>query len=152
VLSRHDVDRFVVWGYSAGGAMALCIARATPRAAGVVCGGAPPVPLLTGVMQQLDRRLRPDHPSRSLWWWYNEFDWSEEVRAMTCARLFYWGGKDRETTKRFRRLRRQLVCQDVDFIEFPGSDHTGCNAPGVLSRSVVPAVATWASRRLGSSW
>jgi hypothetical protein len=29
VLDHHDVDDFVVWGYSAGGAMALCTAQST---------------------------------------------------------------------------------------------------------------------------
>ena len=44
VLDHHDVDHFVVWGYSAGGAMALCIAQSTPRAVGVVTGAQPPAP------------------------------------------------------------------------------------------------------------
>jgi pimeloyl-ACP methyl ester carboxylesterase len=152
VLSRHDVDRFVIWGYSIGGAMALCIARATPRAAGVVCGGHPPAPLPSGVMRQLDRRLDPEHPSRSLWSWYNGFDWPSDVSVMTCARLFYWGAEDRRVAERFERLRGQLMFQGVDLIEFPGSDHTTCSTPDELEASVLPAVSEWVSRRLGPSW
>src|SRR6476659_7820905 len=38
VLDRHGVNRFIVWGYSQGGAMAACIARGTRRTAGLVCG------------------------------------------------------------------------------------------------------------------
>jgi hypothetical protein len=53
--------------YSAGGAMALCIAQSTRRAVGVVTGGFSPSPPTPGVLRQLDRRLDPDHPSRSLW-------------------------------------------------------------------------------------
>jgi pimeloyl-ACP methyl ester carboxylesterase len=70
VLDGHEVDRFVVWGYSKGGAMAACIARGTHRAAGLVCGGFSLDFLTPGRLRQLDRRLRPDHPSRSLWWWF----------------------------------------------------------------------------------
>ena len=36
VLDHQRVDRFVVWGYSKGGAMAACIARGTPRTVGLV--------------------------------------------------------------------------------------------------------------------
>jgi pimeloyl-ACP methyl ester carboxylesterase len=82
VLDYHGVDHFVVWGYSAGGAMALCIAQATRRAVRIVIGGFSPSPLRPGVLRQLDRRLAPDHPSRSLWWWFQEFDWTTELAAM----------------------------------------------------------------------
>jgi hypothetical protein len=71
---------------------------------------------------------------------------------MTCARLLYWGAEDRQVAKRFRRLGRQLMLQDVDFIEFPGFDHQGCNTPGALERSVVPAAGGRVSQRLGHSW
>ena len=33
VLDRHGAERFIVWGYSKGGAMAACIARGSARAA-----------------------------------------------------------------------------------------------------------------------
>ena len=88
VLDRHDVERFVVWGYSAGGAMTLSIARGTQRAAGLVCGGFAPDFITPGIMRQMDRRLPPDHAARSLWWWHDAFDWSDEVSKMSCARLF----------------------------------------------------------------
>jgi hypothetical protein len=144
VLDRHEVDRFVVWGYSAGGAMAACIARATRRATGLVCGGFSPLDFPTpGVMRQMDRRLRSDHPSRSLWWWCTSFDWSDELRAMSCARLLYWGSEDRQMARRLRRTRDQLEMQEVDFIEFPGLDHSGCNTAEALEHAVVPTVASW---------
>lgn len=152
VLDRHDVDRFVVWGYSAGGAMALCIARATPRAAGLVCGGLSPHTPTPGVMRQLDRRLHPDHPSRSLWWWFKSFDWSDVLSGMSCARLFYWGSEDRQMAKRLRHARDQLPLQEVDFVEFPGFDHGRCSTPAALENPVVPTVADWISQRLGPAW
>ena len=149
VLDRHGVDRFVIWGYSAAAAMAACVARAAPRVAGLVCGGFSPDFLLAGRVRELDRRLHPDHPSRSLWWWFKEFDWTVEVRAMSCARLFYWGSEDRQMAKRLRRLSEHLMLGDVDFLEFPGFDHAACNTPEALQSPVVPAIAEWVSQRLG---
>ena len=110
VLDGHGVDRFVVWGYSAGGAMGAAIARRTSRVAALVCGGFSPVDLPTpGMMRQMDRRLRPDDPSRSLWWWFKGFDWSKELSEMSCPRLLYWGSEDRQMAIRLRRTREQLI-------------------------------------------
>lgn len=152
VLDQHDVERFVIWGYSAGGAIALCVARATDRADGVVCGGFAPYPMSPATMRQLDRRLRPDHPSRSLWWWYNAFDWPDQVTSLNCARLFYWGADDRQMAKKLRGLRGQLAFQNTEFIEFPGLDHGGCNTPETLTNPVIPSVENWLSQTLGSTW
>jgi dienelactone hydrolase len=152
VLDRHDVDRFVVWGYSKGGAMTLSIARATPRAAGLVCGGYTPDFLTPGILRQMHRRLPPDNAARSLWSWHTSFDWSGEVSAMSCSRLFYWGSEDRQMARRLRRTSGQLTFQDVDFIEFPGLDHGGCSTPESMENPVVPTVADWISRRLGPAW
>jgi pimeloyl-ACP methyl ester carboxylesterase len=152
VLDRHDVNRFVVWGYSKGGAMGLSIARATTRVAGLVCGGFWPGLVTPGLVRQLDRRLSPDHPSRSLWWWFKDFDWSDELSRMSCARLLYWGGQDRQMAQRLRRTREQLTLQDVDFIEFPGLDHGACGSPEAAESVVVPEVATWLEGRLGADW
>lgn len=67
VLDHDGVERFVVWGYSKGGAMAACVARATHRAAGLVCGAFSLLDHPTDArLRQMDRRLRPDHPSRTL--------------------------------------------------------------------------------------
>jgi pimeloyl-ACP methyl ester carboxylesterase len=149
VLDRHQVSRFVVWGYSAGGAMAACVARATPRAAGLVCGGFCPVDAMTpGTIRRLDRRLRPDHPSRSLWWWYNTIDWGSELGSMPCARLLYWGSQDRQMARRLRSAQLELSLRDVEFIELAGLDHTGCNTKEALAQTVIPTVADWLSRRL----
>jgi pimeloyl-ACP methyl ester carboxylesterase len=152
VLDRHGVDRFVVWGYSAAGAMAACIARATSRVAGLVCGGFAPLDFPTpGVLRQLDRRLASDDASRSLWWWFKTFDWTAELSAMSCPRLLYWGSEDRQMAKRLRRTREHLLLQDVDFIEFAGLDH-GAFKGDVQENTVVPTVADWISQRVGASW
>jgi alpha/beta hydrolase family protein len=129
MLDRHNVDRFVFWGHSIGSAMGLCTARATNRIAGLVCSGFAPRPMTPGVMRRLDRRLPPDHASRSLWWWYNSFDWSDELSAMSCARLFYWGSEDRQMAKPLRQMQFQIPLQDVDFIEFPGWHMTISHRP-----------------------
>jgi hypothetical protein len=152
VLDHHGVDHFVVWGYSAGGAMTLCIAQSTRRAVGVVTGGFSPSHLRPGLLRQLDRRLDPDHPSRSLWWWFKEFDWTTELATMPCAQLFYWGSEDRQMAKQLRRLSGQLSLQAADFIEIAGLDHAECNTPLALESAVVPPVAEWLRQRVGPSW
>lgn len=153
VLDRHEVDRFAIWGYSAGGAMAACIARATPRAAALVCGGFDLFdPLAPGTLRQLDRRLHPDHPSRSLWRWVNAFDWNSELRAMSCPCLVYWGSDDRQIAKKLRRAQARLLLHDVDFVEFTALDHAACNTRKALLEHVVPAVDEWVSSRVGRDW
>lgn len=153
VLSRHQADRFVIWGYSAGGAMAACVARASPRTAGLVCGGFSLFDRLTpGTMRQLDRRLHPEHASRSLWWWVNAFDWNDEIEAMSCPSLFYWGSTDRQMAKKLRRAQTQLGLQNVDFVEFAGLDHAACNSFEALTDEVVPMVEGWISDRVGANW
>jgi esterase/lipase len=61
VLDHDGADRFVVWGLSKGGAMAACIARGTPRTAGLMCGAFSLLDRPTDArVRQMDRRLRPD--------------------------------------------------------------------------------------------
>lgn len=154
VLDRHDVDRFVVWGYSSAGAMACCIAQESERAAGLICGGLHLGPgfLRPALIRQLDRRLRPDHPNRSLWWWMKRFDWHKELATMSCARLLYWGSEDARMAPGLTRAREDPSLQEVGFLEFPGLDHGGCSELPGIERQVVPAVAEWISARLGPSW
>jgi len=154
VLDQHGVDRFIIWGYSAGGAMAACIARATSRTAALVCGGFSLLGVPTpGAMRQMDRRLAPDHPSRSLWAWVMSFDWADELRSMTCPRLMYWGSEDTsaQMAKRLRRDREQLADTDIDFLEFAGLGHAEVAGDEVLTDLVIPAVADWIGRNVGTS-
>ncbi len=159
VLDHHGVDRFVVWGYSKGGAMAACVARGTPRTAGLVCGAYSILDHPTdSTMKQMDRRLRPDHPSRTLWAWVKRFNWVDELRKMSCPSLFYWGSDDRHASG--LRHTRELLGgqdlfgrqQDVEFGEHPGLGHEAGGDPQFLADSVIPMVVEWTARRLGSSW
>jgi pimeloyl-ACP methyl ester carboxylesterase len=155
VLDHHGVDRFMIWGYSKGGAMAACIARATPRAAALVCAafalGAIPT---DGGMRQMDRRVRPDDSDRTLWTWVKGIDWADELRSMTLPRLFFWGSEDTsvQMAKRLRRMRELFVNEDIDFIEFPGFGHADIGSDEVSTELVFPTVVEWASRRLGPTW
>jgi pimeloyl-ACP methyl ester carboxylesterase len=149
VLDDHGIDRFVVWGYSAGGAMAACVARATTRVAAMICGGFALFDHFTpATMRQLDRRLRPNHASRSLWPWVNAFEWTDEVGSMSCACLVYWGSEDRQMAAKLRRSQGQLALQHVDFVEFVGPDHGACNSRETLESTVVPAIKSWLTRRV----
>jgi pimeloyl-ACP methyl ester carboxylesterase len=153
VLDHHNADRFVIWGYSAGGAMAACVARATQRAAGLVCGGFSLFdPLTPGTMRQLDRRLDSEHASRSLWPWVNSFDWVEELKGLAAPCLMYWGGDDRQMARKLRRSQAQLMLEQVDFVELPGLDHGACHSSDALRRHIVPTLKQWITRRLGPSW
>ncbi len=156
VLDHHGVDRFVVWGISKGGAMAACVARGTTRTAGLVCGAYSLLDRPTDAqMRQMDRRLRPDHPSRTLWAWVKRFDWGEELRMMSCPSLLYWGSEDRHA-KGLRRAREvvggQLGGQDVEFVEYEGLGHEAGGDPQHLADSVIPMVIDWTARRLGPTW
>lgn len=157
VLDHDGVDRLVVWGISKGGAMAASVARGTPRTAGLVCGAYSLLDRPTDAqMRQMDRRLRPDHPSRTLWAWVKRFDWGEELRMMSCPSLLYWGSEDRRHAKGLRRAREllggQLGGQDVEFVEYAGLGHEAGGDPHHVADSVVPMVVDWTARRLSPTW
>ena len=153
VLDRHGVDRFIVWGYSKGGAMAACIARGTARAAALVCGAYAILDRPTdGQMRQMDRRLPPDHPSRTLWAWVKGFDWDHELQTMACPRLLYWGSEDRRHARELRRAQQRLTLQDVDFVEYPGLGHEVGGDEALLAELVFPTVVDWVARRVGPTW
>jgi pimeloyl-ACP methyl ester carboxylesterase len=153
VLDRHRVDRFAIWGYSAGGAMAACVARATPRTTGLICGGYSLFdPLTPGTLRQLERRLHPNHASRSLWSWVNSFDWNCEIHAMSAPCLLYWGSSDRQMATKLRQAQLRSLLKDIDFVEFVGLDHAACNTSEALDERVVPMLQEWLSRRLGRDW
>jgi pimeloyl-ACP methyl ester carboxylesterase len=155
VLDEHDVDRFVIWGYSAGGSMAACVARATPRVAGLICGGfalsSAPTP---GVVRQMEKRLPPDSPSRSQWSWHMRFDRAAEMRSMPFPQFFFWGSEDTslQMAKRLRRIREQFADTDIDFVEFPGVGHEVGGNEQLLTSLVFPAVTDWLDRRMGAEW
>jgi pimeloyl-ACP methyl ester carboxylesterase len=153
VLDHHGADRFVVWGHSAGGAMAACIARGTPRTAGMVCGAYSPFGLPTAAsVRQMDRRLPPDSAARTLWSWVKQFDWDDELRTMHCPRLLFWGSEDRQMAKSLRLAQQRLTLQDVDFIEYAGVGHEVGGDDDLQADLVIPDVVAWTARRVGSAW
>lgn len=80
------------------------------------------------------------------------FDWDEELRAITCPRLLYWGSEDRQMAKKLWLAQQRLTLQAVDFVEFEGLDHGACNTEAALTGLVIPAVVSWVARRLGQAW
>lgn len=158
MLDDDGVDRFVVWGYSKGGAMAACVAQRTPRTAGLVCGASSLLDHPTEAqMRRMEGRLRPGHPSRTLWAWVRRFHWAQELRTMPCPSLFYWGSEDRHA-RGLRRARELLSGQDlfggqdVEFVEYPGLGHEAGGDPHLLATRVIPMVVDWTARRLGPTW
>ena len=152
VLDHAGVDRFVVWGISAGGAMAASIARGTPRTAGLVCGAYSVLDHPSDAqMRQMDRRMPPDHPSQTLWAWVRRFDWAEEFRTLACPGLFYWGSDDKHG-KGLRQARDLLGGSAHEFVEYPGLGHEAGGDPDFLADTVIPMVVDWTARRLGPAW
>lgn len=153
VLDEHGVDRFVIWGFSAGGAMAACIARGAPRVAGLICGALAPFDFPTeGMLRQMDRRLPPDSPSRSLWAWFKRFDRAQELSAMSIPRLLFWGSEDRQMAKRLRMASQRFDLQDVDFVEYPAVGHEVGGDETLVKDLVIPTVVDWTARTLGPTW
>lgn len=151
VADRHEIERFVVLGYSAGGAMAGGVACSTSRVAGLICGGFAFDSGTPALRAQLDRRLAAGHPSRDLWAWVASFDWKSELTRLSFPRLLYWGAEDRQMAARLRRWAGQLELQGIDFLEFAGLDHGTCGSPATLENLVVPSLHQWLTDRL-SSW
>jgi pimeloyl-ACP methyl ester carboxylesterase len=153
VLDEHGVDRFIVWGFSAGGAMAACIARDSSRAAGLVCGAYSLVGQPSdATMRRLDRRLPPNNAARTLWPWVKHFDWAEELGRMPCPVLLYWGSEDGHQAKGLRRTQQLLLTNEVDCVEYPGLGHDVGGDPTLLAEFVIPTVVDWVARRVGATW
>ncbi len=150
VLDEHDVERFVVWGYSQCAAFAACVARATPRVAGLVCGGLAPGAISPAVLRRLDRMLPEGHQSRPFWRLFASVDWVAELAEMRFPRLLYFGSHDRQMAAAMRRARDVLEPHGVDFLELDGLGHAIDDA--TLSTVVVPSVADWIDRRIGRTW
>jgi pimeloyl-ACP methyl ester carboxylesterase len=147
VLEQQRVDRFIVWGYSLGGAMSLAVARASARVTACVVGGWSPTdgPSATR-LQRMDRERRAPVASRAFWRSYARFDWLDELAAKRLPTLVYVGTDDRPRTRGPRgipRTRQALAERGVTVVEFSGLDHRTCNAEPALSTRVVPSVMDW---------
>lgn len=153
VVDREAVDRFVVWGYSQGGAMAAAVAQATSRVNAMVAGGfslaTEPTDAWIG---RMDREQRVPVAARVFWHWFKEFDWCEELATMRCPRLAYVGGDDRTQAPGLRRTGGSLTDCGVTLIEFDGLDHRTCQGEPALSTRIVPTVVDWLNNRVGGDW
>jgi pimeloyl-ACP methyl ester carboxylesterase len=137
-IDQEGIDRFAVWGYSQGAAMAAAVARATPRAVAMVCGGNPLIGVPTpGTLRRLDREPRLPVGAHAFWHWYASHDWDRELRAMECTKIVYFGSEDNPA---LRRRREQLITCGVDVHEFAGLDHHTCNSGPDFEQRVMPAV------------
>lgn len=130
--------------------MVAAVAQATPRAAAMVCGSygeidKPPTSYLRG-LARMDRRQLGTPASRAFWHDFRRFDWLDELAAMDCPRLLYFGADDRSHAPGLRRARERLKDYEVDFIELPGAGHV------ISYELVLPLVVEWVARKVGSAW
>lgn len=153
VADREAVGRFVIWGYSQGGAMAAMVAQASPRVAAMVAGGFSLASEPTAAwLDRIEREQRVPVAARAFWRQFTRFDWVDELAAMGCPRLLYVGRDDRNRTAGLQRIRASLTDGGATLIEFDGLDHQTCNDEPAMSSRVVPAVAGWLNDTVGTSW
>jgi pimeloyl-ACP methyl ester carboxylesterase len=153
VADREAADRFVVWGYSQGGAMAAMVARASPRAAGMIAGGFSLATQPTAAsVDRMEREQRVPVAARTFWRQFTRFDWAAELAAMGCPRLLYAGRDDRTQAAGLRRTRAALAGGGAAVVEFDGLDHRTCNDEPAMSTRIVPAVTGWLNDTVGSTW
>ena len=150
VLDRQGVDRFLVWGASQCGAMAMTVGRATSRVAGLITFGMglidkPPERRMRD-LERMDRLQLGRPADRAFWRYFFSFDWLDELATMDHPRLLCWGSEDRNHAPALRRASARLPLAAVDFVEFPGSGH------GVPAELAVPRVLDWVRDRVGPPW
>ena len=147
VLDAEGIDRFVVWGYSAGGAMAMAVARESLRVTAMVCGGCSPADRVSeAVLRRMDREQRPAISQRQFWRWHSGINWLEELATIKVPKLVYVGSEDGPRVggpRGVTRTRSDLVAQGVTVLEFGGLDHATCMSEPAFSARVGPAVTQW---------
>jgi pimeloyl-ACP methyl ester carboxylesterase len=152
-LDHERVDRFVVWGYSQGGAMAAVVAQASDRVVALVAGGYSLVDRPTdthGARMGRDGRVPATH--LAFWHGYKRYDWLQVLATMRCPRLVYVGGNDRAFAPGVRRTRELLMDRGVTVAEFEGLDHQTCNSEPAVSSRIVPRVVEWLNSTIGIAW
>jgi pimeloyl-ACP methyl ester carboxylesterase len=147
VLDQERVDRFVVWGYSAGGAMALTVAQASDRVTAAVCGGWSPAERQSDArLQRIDREQRAPVSQRAFWRWHSSSNWLDELAALDLPVLVYVGNDDRPRVRGPRsipRTRAALIELGITVFEFADLDHLTCQSEPAFSTRVGPAVIGW---------
>jgi pimeloyl-ACP methyl ester carboxylesterase len=153
VLEHERVDRFGVWGYSQGGAMAAVVAQASSRAAALIAGGCS---LLHGPtdrwIARMDRERRVPVASGAFWHCYKGFDWRYELGAMPCPKLSYVGADDTARAAGVARTSELLAERGVSVVAFDGLDHRTCNQEPAVSTRVVPAILDWLGSHVTPGW
>lgn len=85
VCDAQGIDDFAIWGFSQGGAMACTIARATPRARLLVCGGFNPLRGLSNAwLARMNREKRIPLGSREFWNYFHATTGTTSSVASTC--------------------------------------------------------------------
>jgi pimeloyl-ACP methyl ester carboxylesterase len=153
VIDQEEVETFAVWGYSKPGAMAATVAQATSRVAALIVGG---FSLVRGGpsdarLARMDREQRVPAMDRAFWHWLKRFDWLDELAAMPCPKLVYFGSEDRTQGPGIRRSRAALTERGVTVIELDGLDHATCMAEPALSTLVRPTIVDWLAT-VGTGW
>jgi hypothetical protein len=148
VLDNEDVDRFIVWGYSQGAAVAAAVAQATTRAVAMIAGGFSLIDQPTDAwMRRMDREESVPVAARTFWHWYKRFNWLHEMAAMDQAALVYAGREDRAQAPGVVRSQEALTACGVTVIQFDGLDHNACNREPALSTRIAPAVTGWLDKQ-----
>lgn len=142
VLDEEGIDRFVVWGFSQGGSMAMGVAQGLPdRVDALVAGACLLIDEPSDAwLARSERQGRVPVGPMTFWRWFRRFDWLAELGAMPFPRLYYVGTEDTTRHRAMRRHRDALVERGVEIMEFEGLDHR--MAEEQLER-VVPDVLDW---------
>jgi pimeloyl-ACP methyl ester carboxylesterase len=152
VLDGEGIDCFPIWGYSAGGTMALTITQASPRVTAMVCGGSSPAERLSEAqLRRMDREKRMPIGQRAFWHWHSRFDWMTELELMRVPRLVYVGTEDGPRARGPRgipRVRGALEERGVKVVELDGLDHITCMTEPAFSTRVEPVVTRWLAKAL----
>ena len=147
VTDQEGVDRFAIWGYSAGGAMAMAVTQASTRVLAMVGGGwSPAARPSTAHLQRMDRERRGSAGQRAFWHWYTRFNWMDELAVTQVPRLVHVGTEDgprMQGPRGIPRTRTALMDRGVRVVEFDGLDHATCMAEPAFSTQVAPAVTDW---------
>jgi pimeloyl-ACP methyl ester carboxylesterase len=147
VCDQEGIEEFAVWGFSQGGAMACAVARATPRARLLVCGGFRVLRDPTDAwIARMNRQGRVPAGPRSFWNSFHGFDWHAELRRLAMPKLVYFGSEDAQRIRRKDQV--VLRALGVDVVEFPGLNHDSCG----LSDPLSPATATVAEWLEQQGW